>query len=306
MSEHTPTGDPKSPPPENTTTPINMLPLTIPYELRNAEAIHNAMLQESKAYHDNLRRKAEDFLAQHLLTERLKAVKLEGEQKEAKAKLERDILLQQKKADEAETSLLLAAAERNEADKKKREAEIKARETENALRLTPEVPALVAKPPPPPAPVNPAPAAQKPAASQPATQPPASQSQAPQSQPTTQAPVAQRQTPQPISNNAVTSASTPTPAQPVTATPSINDAAQSGRNLSDMVDLPETQRYIDIHQQLKLLRNQVKPKGKANTSPLKEQAMKLGSAIRIAIGQLSTGGKNGATVSFLGFLSMGY
>ncbi|KAE8446949.1 hypothetical protein EG329_011431 [Mollisiaceae sp. DMI_Dod_QoI] len=328
-----------------------MATTNVPYEMRNAEEVHKAMLLESKNYHDNLRKEAERVLATHMLEEHLKELKLQADHADKMAKLQCAAIAEKQRIQDAEARQLEAQAKLREAEKKKREAEIKAREAENAAKSMPPIPPRVATPPPPApkaTPVNqptagqqaPAKSASELSASQSATNTGSvNQSQAtPQAQPppnpfaqakpSTQSLFAQSQpsapqpTPpslsqnpfapkaqsaaQPAAQNPFTPATQPTPAaQPAPSQPNGQlSANQQGKQpdsegtrplpvagFSAMVDLPETKRYIDIHLQLKMLRAQVKPKGK-ETGPLKVEAGNQGRAIRIAIGQLSAGKGN--------------
>ncbi|KUJ19648.1 GLE1-domain-containing protein [Mollisia scopiformis] len=312
MSENSPTGD-KTPPLPTSANAIIMAPIMVPYELRNAEAVHDQMLRDSKNYSDNLRKGAEQFLTNYLLEEQLKAIKLETEAAEEKAKLQEDIILEQKRIQDAEARVLNAQRElreserkRREAEVKAREAEVKAREAENAVKRMPAVPPRVATPPPATSTTTSANTTQTPVAKSPAeaaTSQPAQPPHNPFAQvkpPTTQSSVESAATPPASAPNpsAPAASSTPAPPQsalqhvPIPSQPSAGTANQPATSFSDMVDGPETQKYISVHLQLKMLRKQVKPKGKANTSPLKDVAMKQGADIRVALGQLSIGNKN--------------
>lgn len=329
MSENSPTGDNNSRTPSATdsnmdlTTVAIVTPAVVPYEMRNAEEYHNVILARSQQYSNGVRRYAEAVLANHLLTERLDAIQLECEQEEEKARLQLEITTAEKRKTgakltqiNAERERIEAEGERMEAERKKVEAEIKVREKENALKQMPAIPPPIATPPaasssaqaPSTSTNTQGPSSSEQSASQSATQSaPAAQAQAQAVQTPTQpprnpfaqstlntaSPSTQATTAGPSGTNSL-APSSQTPA-PAVAAP--QNATQPPTRFSDMVDQPGTEKYISIHIQLKMLRQQVKPKGKQNTSPFKDEAMRQISAIRIALGQLSTSGNNAHIVS---------
>lgn len=335
MLENSPTGDtsPPSQQEDDNTNTTTMLPLNIPYHLRNAEAVHEAMLKEAKEYHDNLRLQAEAVLAKHFLQERLGAAKVTYEVNAERVRLEKEISAVEKQMVELDVSVLEAKTELQESQKKRAAAQIraqKATEEANALKSLVKASLPASTPAPAVASINQPTATPQPV-SNPATEQPANRS-APQPLPTiriqdqpgtaTSGPLTPPPTapsepiliklnvnPRPAAApggalapaTQATSAPLPAPpteqATPAPAVPAVT-VAQPVTGMTNMVDQPDTQRYVSIHAQLKRLRNQIKPKGKQNTSPLKEEAMKQGAAIRIAIGQLSGAGKNAVIVSF--------
>lgn len=348
MSKNPPTGDTSPPTQQDDDTKIRqdyenrkMATFNVPYHMRNAEEVHNAMLQEAKEYHDNLRKQAELVLAKHLLDESLAVVKWEHEQREDIIRLQTEITLEKKKIQDMGLSALEAEAELKESERKTAAARIKLQV------LTDDVDALKKKITTPPPASTPAPAAASvnpPAATLNPVPTPATQQRHPAALPTIQVidqpgeasqelsdpmtppakppakPTLLRPNVRPAAPSGPSAAdtqatSTPQPAPPTQPAPSTQQAPsaqpappapttakytfEGARSfLSGMVDEPNTQKYVSIHMNSKRLRNQVKPKGKENTTPLKDIAMKQSSAIRIAMGQLSGVGKNSAIVSF--------
>lgn len=79
-----------------------------------------------------------------------------------------------------------------------------------------------------------------------------------------------------------------TPSQPATATPAASNPVQS------------TERYVQIHQELKKLRASLQAEAKVPGSPLKGTMGTYRREIRVAIGQLTSGrGANNVPVSFM-------
>ncbi|KAF8858636.1 GLE1-domain-containing protein [Acephala macrosclerotiorum] len=321
MSENSPKGDTSSPQPPHSN--VNMDTANIPYELRNAEAVHRVMLDESRTYHENLRKEAERVLAKHLLEERLRDLKLQADQAEHISKLRCEAIEQEKRKQEAEARRLKAEAELQEAAQRTREAEIKKREAENAAKAMPAVPQRVSTPPPQAAPVN------QPAARQPPSNPPASSSAG--NPPSANQPPAQTTTPQaqpPANHFTPGQPAQPTPPQaaqnnfppkthpaPPQTHPTLpngqpppNQQGHQPHPATAMVNDPDALKYASIHQALKPFRKQVKPNlrdkagerirgpdGKPIMGPLEDEASKQSRLIRAAVGQLKAAGSNAAT-----------
>lgn len=231
------------------------------FENRNSEDVHRDALAAAQAERDRVRHIAVQALALHEMREE-------------------QLKLRQKTAQESERVRL---------EHERAMELVRIRELENKARSIPKPPPRLPTPPPR-DPTPPPPPVEKPKSPAPAPQPPV---QAPQPTASIQQPAAPKSLSQQPNPFKAPSTSTQPPAPtPQPKAPESTPKPQPPQNTATPSHVaPDVQRYLEIHQSLKVLRKHIVDAGKQDAD-LKKKTGEMRRSIRQSLGQLT--GEKGA------------